>query len=271
MEREERWQLAAEAAENYERYQVPATFGVLADELIEAAELRPGDRLLDVACGTGVVARRAAQRLGGHGRIVGLDINAAMLDVARSTAAAEGLTIEWREGSALELPFEDGAFDVVCCQQALQFFPDRAAALREMHRVLVADGRVALSVFRSIEHRPEVAAIAESLERHAGPGAGATRRAVSALGDADELDRLVSGVGFRDVEIRAVVKMQRDTSVDGYLRRIELSAPSTDPLRRIDDRTRQAILADLRTALQPYLVDDGLALPAPIHVATARK
>jgi ubiquinone/menaquinone biosynthesis C-methylase UbiE len=88
MEQQERWQLAAEAAENYERYQVPATFGVLADELVEAAELQPGDRLLDVACGTGVVARRAAQRLGGHGRVVGLDINAAMLDVARSTAAA---------------------------------------------------------------------------------------------------------------------------------------------------------------------------------------
>jgi ubiquinone/menaquinone biosynthesis C-methylase UbiE len=271
MAQQERWQLSAEAAENYERYQVPATFAPLAEELVGAAGLRAGDRVLDVACGTGIVARRAAARLGGDGRVVGLDINPAMLDVARAAAAAEGLTIEWHEGSALQLPFADASFDAVLCQQALQFFPDRAAALREMRRVLAPDGRLALSVFRSIEHRPEVAALAESLDRHLGPGAGATRRAVSALGDAGELERLVAEAGFRAVVIRAVVATQRDASIEAYLRRIELAAPSTDPLRQIDEPTRRAVLADLRTALRSYVTDDALILPVPIHLATARK
>lgn len=271
MAQQERWQLADEAAENYERYRVPAMFGPLADELVVSAGLRTGDRVLDVACGTGIVARRATRQLGGQGRVVGLDINPGMLAVARSAAAAEGLEIEWREGDALALPFAEGSFDAVFCQQALQFFPDRAAALREMRRVLAPDGRLALSVFRSIEHRPDLAAIAESLERHVGPGAGAPRRAVSALGDAGELEQLVAGAGFRAVEVRAAAATQRDASVEAHLRRIELAAPSTDPLRRIDEATRGAILADLRAALHPYLTDDGLTLPAPTHIATARK
>jgi ubiquinone/menaquinone biosynthesis C-methylase UbiE len=271
MAQREQWQLSAEAAENYERYQVPATFAPLAEELVASAGLRPGDRVLDVACGTGIVARRAAQRLGGHGRVVGLDINAAMLDVARSAAAAEGLTIEWHQGSALQLPFEEGAFDVVCCQQALQFFPDRVAALREMRRVLAPDGRLALCVYRSLEHRPHMAALAASLDRHLGPGAGATRRADSALGDAGELERLIVEAGFRAVVIRAVVTTQRDASIDAYLRRIERSAPSTDSLRQIDEPTRRAILADLSTALRAYVTDDALILPVPVHLATARK
>jgi ubiquinone/menaquinone biosynthesis C-methylase UbiE len=271
MAQQERWQLAAGAAANYERYHVPVVFGPLAEELVELAGPRPGERVLDVACGTGIVARRAAERLGGHGRVVGLDINPAMLDVARSAAAAKELAIEWREGSALAMPFADGAFDVVFCQQALQFFPDRAAALREMHRVLATGGRLALGVFRSIEHRPEVAALAAALERHVGPEAGATRRAVTALGDAGELERLITGAGFRTVEIRAVVKTQRDASVEDYLRRIELAAPSTDSLRQIDEPTRRAILADLSTALRSYLTDDALILPVPTHLATGRK
>jgi ubiquinone/menaquinone biosynthesis C-methylase UbiE len=270
MEQQEQWQLSAEAAENYERYQVPATFAPLAEELVASAGLRPGDRVLDVACGTGIVARRAAARLDG-GRVVGLDINPAMLEVARSTAAASGLVIEWYEGNALALPFADASFDAVLCQQALQFFPDRVAALREMRRVLAPDGRLALCVYRSIEHRPHMAALAESLERHLGPGAGATRRADSALGDAGELERLVVEAGFRAVVIRAVMTTQRDGSIEAYLRRIELAAPSTDSLRQIDEPTRRAILADLSTALRSYVTDDALILPVPTHLATARK
>jgi len=271
MAQQEQWQLAAGAAEHYERFRVPAVFAPLAEDLVGSAGPRPGDRVLDVACGTGIVARRAAERLGGEGRVAGLDINPRMLDVARSVAAADGLAIEWREGSALALPFADGSFDVVFCQQALQFFPDRAAALHEMHRVLAADGRLALSVFRSIEHRPEMAALAAALERHMGPEAGAARRAVVSLGDAGELERLITGAGFRAVEIRPIVKTQRYASVEAYLHQLESTAPSTDPLGQVDEPTRRAILADLSTALQSYLTDDALVLPLATHLATARK
>jgi ubiquinone/menaquinone biosynthesis C-methylase UbiE len=271
MAQQEHWQLADEAAENYERYRVPSMFGPLAEDLVEAAGLRPGDRVLDVACGTGVVARHAARQLGGGGRVAGLDINPGMLAVARAAAAAEGLAIEWREGDAQAVPFGDGSFDVVFCQQALQFFADRAAALREMRRVLAEGGRLALSVFRSIEHRPDLAAVAAALERHIGPGAGAARRAVVSLGDAGELRRLISGAGFRAVEIRPIVTTQRFASVEAYLREMETTAPSTDPVGRLDEPTRRAILADLSTALEPYLTGEALVFPAATHVATARK
>ena len=130
------WQFVGSVPENYERYLVPTIFGPWALDLIEVAGAQPGERVLDIACGTGIVARIAAGRVGSDGTVVGLDVSAPMLDAARALAAGEGLSIEWREGSAMKLPLPDTAFDLVLCQQGLQFFPDRAAALREMHRVL---------------------------------------------------------------------------------------------------------------------------------------
>ena len=123
--------------EVYERELVPALFGRWASDLVEAAGIREGGRVLDVACGTGAVTRVAATRAGPAGRVVGLDVNPNMLAAARS--AVRDRAIEWREGSAHEMPFPDASFDVVLCQQGLQFFPDRAAGLREMCRVLVPE------------------------------------------------------------------------------------------------------------------------------------
>jgi ubiquinone/menaquinone biosynthesis C-methylase UbiE len=133
------WQFAGSVPENYERYLVPALFKPWAEDLVEMATLRSGDRVLDIACGTGIVARTAAKRLGDNGSVVGLDVSGPMLATART--APEGAAVEWQEGSAVKLPMSDATFDVVFCQQGLQFFPDRIATLREMHRVLSrADG-----------------------------------------------------------------------------------------------------------------------------------
>lgn len=125
MSAHEHWQMDASAPELYERYLVPAITSVWANDLLDRIAPRRGESLLDIACGTGIVARLAAQR-------VGIDLNAAMLAVARTKSA----TIEWVEGSALDLPFEANIFDVVLCQLGLQFFPHRSLALREMVRVL---------------------------------------------------------------------------------------------------------------------------------------
>ena len=127
---EPQWQFVGSVPENYERYLVPSVFALWADDLVEMAALQPGQRVLDIACGTGIVARTAARRLGRRGSVVGLDLSAPMLAVARSAVALEGVTTEWREGSALQLPLANQAFDVVFCQQGLQFFPDQPAALR---------------------------------------------------------------------------------------------------------------------------------------------
>src|SRR5688572_23572657 len=119
-------------AETYERFMVPPLFAPAAARLLDLARPRPGERVLDVGCGTGIVARRAAPVVGGNGTVVGVDFTPGMLDVARATAEREGLAIEWREGRAEALPFGDGGFDLVLCQFALMFFADRAAALTEM-------------------------------------------------------------------------------------------------------------------------------------------
>jgi len=106
--------------------------------------------VLDVACGTGIVARQAAPLVGADGQVVALDMNPAMLAVARALPAPSGATIHWREGDAMDLPFEDGAFDVVLCQHGLQFVPDRARAVREMRRVLAPGGRALVIVLEAV-------------------------------------------------------------------------------------------------------------------------
>src|SRR5712691_12561106 len=159
-------QISGTPGEIYERHIVLAIFARWAPDLIEAAGVRSGERVLDVACGTGVVTRLLAERVGAGGRVVGLARDPGMLAVART--AASRLNIEWLEGSAVKMPLPDAAFDAVVCQQGLQFFPDRPAALREMHRVLVPGGRLALSVWRSITYQPAFHALQTALAKRIG-------------------------------------------------------------------------------------------------------
>src|SRR5262245_25835909 len=128
MDKHEPWQLQGSAPELYERHIVPAVTALWAADLVERAAPRPGERVLDVACGTGGVARLVTERVRGGGRVVGLDINAGMLAVARSLSPRIGAPIEWHEASVLDMPFPVAAFDLVLCQLGLQFFSDRHAA-----------------------------------------------------------------------------------------------------------------------------------------------
>lgn len=146
-------------AETYERSIVPYLFRPWAQVLLDRASVQPGERVLDVACGTGIVAREAAKIVGSAGQAVGVDVNPAMLAVAQEAAAGEGISVEWRESDASDLPFSDESFDAVFCQQGLQFFPQRDSATRKMHRVLVPGGRALVSVWRDLELHPFFAAL----------------------------------------------------------------------------------------------------------------
>jgi ubiquinone/menaquinone biosynthesis C-methylase UbiE len=121
MNQAERWQVAGNAPEAYERHIVPTLFTPWAEDLLTRVALQPGEHVLDVACGTGIVARLAAPQVGGTGRVVGVDLNTGMLDMARAQALPAGATVEWQEGDATALPCDDATFDVVCCEQGLQF------------------------------------------------------------------------------------------------------------------------------------------------------
>jgi ubiquinone/menaquinone biosynthesis C-methylase UbiE len=270
---QEQWQLDGSAPELYQRYLVPAITALWAADLADQAALRPGERVLDVACGTGVVARGAAERVGSTGRVAALDINPGMLAVARSLQTTTGAPIEWHEGSVLALPFPDSAFDVVLCQLGLQFFPDRPAALREIRRVLVPAGRLALNVFGLIEHNPATHALANALDRHVGPEASVAKRTEHALADTEELHTLVAGVGFRDVVIRTARKLVRFPSPADYVR-VQLAATPLASLIAQQDAAREdrlvgALIEDVGAALTPYLGADGLTFPQEVHTVLA--
>ncbi len=263
---QEQWQLPAGVPELYQRHLVPVMTAPWAADLVERVAVAPGERVLDVACGTGVVARLAAQRAGPSGRVAALDLNRGMLAVARSLPAVAGAAIEWREGSALALPYPAAAFDVALCQLGLQFFPDRVVALREIERVLVAGGRLALNVFSGLEANPATHALVAALDRHAGPEASAAKRQEHALADVEALRALVRGAGLKDVDVRTATRTVRFASAAEYVG-LQLTATPLAALSEGFDV--DALVADVGEALSPYARDDGLAFPQQVHVATA--
>lgn len=269
MSQQEQWQLAGSGPAQYERYQVPSVFRPLAELFLATMPLRAGERVLDVACGTGIVARLAAQQVGPTGRVTGVDLNPGMLAVARAQAPTSGAAIDWREGDAGALPCDDASYDVVLCQQGLQFFPDRPRALREMHRVLRPGGRVGLCVWRGIEHNPFNQAVAAGLARYVGPEAAASIRAPFACGDAELLRTLLADAGFRQVEILARVLHRRmlppEESIPGYL----ASTPMAHAVAALAEAVRTALLRDIGEALQQYQCPDGLVIPQATHIALA--
>jgi ubiquinone/menaquinone biosynthesis C-methylase UbiE len=271
LRRWEGWQLEESSAEAYERYLVPLLFAPGAQYLVELAAPGPGERVLDVACGTGIVARCAVRRVGSGGKVVGLDINEGMLEVARKVSADIHPAIEWQQGDATDMPLPDRAFDVVFCQQGLQFFPDRPAALVEMHRILVQNGRLVLSILRSIEHNPGYRLLAEALERHVGPSAGAMMRSPFPSLSADELRDLITGAGFRDVRIYLGVGPVRYPSVEEFLRWEGASSPLAGPIGALRDDVREALIRDVGEALRTYTDDEGIVFPTETYLAAARR
>jgi len=268
------WQVAGSAAEIYERALVPAVFASWAPLVVALANPQPGERVLDIACGTGVVARLAAERVGLAGNVVGLDLNPGMLAVAASVAAnapATSASITWREASATKIPLPDAAFDVAYCQLGLQFFPDRPATMREMHRVLVPGGRLGIMVWRGIEHSPGFQVLAAALERHVSAEAGGIMRAPFNLGEAEELHTLIAGAGFREMTIQPVAGTVRFASAARLVQDYAAGSPLASHVAKVPDEARAALVSEVGEALQSYVVGGVLAFPIEAHLASAKK
>ena len=270
MNQQEQWHFEDNPDELFERYLVPAKFGPWAEDVVELAAPRPGERILDVACGTGVVTRLVAPLVGATGRVVGQDLNAGRIAVARSLSPVSGVAIEWQESDVSALPFPDATFDLVCCQQGLQFFPDRLAALGEMSRVLVSGGRLVLNTWRSIDHQPGALAMSKALQIHVSAEAAAFRRTPFVLGEAEPVEAVMREVGFRDIVIRPTIKLVRFPSAEAFtIRYISGVAPLARMVSEVDDKARTSLLEDMSAALQKYMDADGLALPTASHLITA--
>jgi SAM-dependent methyltransferase len=255
-------QLTASAAEVYEEFFVPALFGQWPPRLCDAARVTAGGRVLDVACGTGALAREAARR---GAKVVGLDRNAGMLAVARSVAP----TVDWREGMAEKIPFDDGHFDVVACQFGLMFFEDRVKALAEMMRVLKPGGRLVLAVWDSLEHTSGYAAMVDLLQRLFGAEIAAGLRAPFVLGEVAELRQLLDAAQVADPAIDTQAGEARFPSLEAWVRTDVKGWTLADA---IDDAQYARLQRAAQQELQEFASADGtVRFAAPAHIVTAVK
>lgn len=261
------WGISGSRVEIYETVFVPAMMGEWATRLIALTDPQPGEHILDVACGTGTLSRSLAGSLS-NAHIVGLDLSPDMLVMARTITADESqiAAIEWREGNASDLPFDNETFDIVFCAFGLMFFPDQVAALKEMRRVLKTDGRMALSVWGSISKCPGQLAMKASWEHHFGSEEAAGFSWQHVLGDSDLVRALVLSAGFEDVSVQPTMGAVRLPSPE-YLARSYGALAGV----QADEQTRLKVLQEVSTALQPYVTADGLEYPIEAILATARK
>jgi len=251
----------------YERYAVPNLARPQTELMFTHVSLHAGDRVLDAACGTGIVTRVAVQRWGNLGKIVGIDLNPDMLDVARANTPATGVPIEWRQGDLCALPFPHGSFDVVLCNQGLQYAPDTLAALREIRRVLVSDGRLAFTVWSA---SPYMAALADALIRHVSPEVAASSLAALTLSDAVIVRQLVDNAGFRVIEMQVLEFRERmPASAEAVLERLARS-PYAEDVTGVQADARMALGQEVGAALQAYRDGDEFVIPCKNHLVHAR-
>jgi ubiquinone/menaquinone biosynthesis C-methylase UbiE len=254
--------------ENYERFFVPAIGEPLANELIRLAALRPGERVLDVACGTGIVARLASQQVGSNGAVAGLDINPGMLEVARSSTPAD-MSIEWYESNAEDMSLPDEAFDVALCQHSLQFMTDKRAALQEMRRVLAPGGRLILNL-PGPTAKP-FAVLAEAMERHISAEAAGFVNHIFSLHDATEIQQLLTKAAFHSIAVQAHNKLLTLPPPKEFLWQYVYSTPLAGVVANVDEDVLTALEREVVEKWQDFQEDGSLMYQQRMVVASARK
>lgn len=260
-------------AELFEQFFGPSIFTPWSSVLLDHAEPGPGEHVLDLGCATGIVARRTAPRVGDEGRVVGLDIDPDMLRVAEERAAAEGITAEWHEGDAADLDFADDTFDLVLCQQGLQFFADPAAALREAARVLVDGGRIVLNVWQPLENHPVYSALLEAEARHLDEELEDVATPFT-FGDAERLEGLLRDAGFEGTEIIERTLVAEFPEPDTFVALTVMAGAAVVPEVALDDPGERAALIeavgrDSADILERYRDGERLSFPMPNQIGIA--
>ena len=244
--------------------------GQAAEDLVAAADVSPGDRVIDVACGTGVVARKAAVRTASAADVTGTDVSAEMVEAAARFAAEAGYPdIAWLECDATAMPLPDAAFDVALCQQGMQFMPDKPGAMAEMVRVMKPGGRLALSVWKT--RSPIGAAFSTVLDREFGHGTTAPWDMVYSLGDRDRLHDLAAGAGLRDAHVAFDVKFARHPDPTAFITGAIAGSPIAGTMAELPAAEHNRLIREIVEELADFRDDDGLAVPAQCLTLRARK
>jgi ubiquinone/menaquinone biosynthesis C-methylase UbiE len=263
------WRQALAAIREGEKQgRVPAIGEPLANGLIRLAAVRPDERVLDVACGTGIVARLVSDQVDSNGTVAGVDINPGMLEVARSNTPAD-MSIEWHESAAEDMPLPDEAFDVVLCQLSLQFIPDKLAALQEMHRVLAPGGRLLLNLPGPAGNLFVI--LAEAMERHISAEAAGFVTHVFSLHDTTEIEQLLGEAGFHDIAVQAHNKTLDLPPAKEFLWQYVHSTPLAGVVANADEKVLATLERDVVQKWQDFEEDGSLIYQQRVVVATARK
>jgi len=256
-----------EAAKAYEHLHVPAIFEQWAYRVSKAARIGPGDRVLDVACGTGVLAREVVSRVGPSGHVAGVDPGPGMLVVAKRLEPS----VEWRPGVAESLPFPDESFDAVVSQFGLMFFSDRRRALQEMLRVLKPGGRLAVAAWASLDDSEAYPIEVELLDRLGGQAAGDALRAPFVMGDVAELSDLFESAGVASVAVESVTGRARFPSIRTM---VEADLRGWLPVMGVvlDEPVIQQILEEAEAVLSSYVTEDGqVVFDSPANIVTGSR
>jgi ubiquinone/menaquinone biosynthesis C-methylase UbiE len=249
-------------AETYERILVPVIFAPWAQDLIERARpIGPADRILDLGCGTGIVARLLRERLGGGAGITGVDASSEMVAMARTVAPE----LDWREGNAMKLPFADATFELVVSQQMLQFVPDRAAALREVRRVLVPGGRFVAATWRARREQPLYEALGQIAARHL----GAANEKRFSFGDDSALRAGLADVGFTAIRVEVVTRTDHYREFPYRLNALAANFDLSSLSAAEREARLSAVEAESIEASKPFAVEGGITAPSSANLVTA--
>lgn len=258
------FRLTEAAARKYQRHSVPAMFGPLAEKTVELLRLKPDMHVLDVACGTGALTRAILKALIGRGRVLGTDLNQTMIDVARELTPDSPHDVDWLAADVTDLPLPDAGFDLACIQQGLQFFPDKPAALREIHRILKPDGRLCLTCWK--ETSPFNGSLATALEHHVAPQAAEKARAPFSYRDGAVIQALLEENGFAVKRHTPIVLQRRFEDLGEQI----LALPIEKDLREAGEEKTQMVIDTTAKLLAPYDTGGVFIVPQEAHFFEAQ-
>lgn len=257
------WQVPDAAPRHYQD-QVWRFMDPFAEALVESSVIS-GDTVLDVACGTGIATRAAAAIVGDLGRVVGSDINAAMLDLAASISRTSGDSIDWREASALDLPYSDGIFDCVICQQGIQFFPDPAVGLKEMARVTRPGGKIAATVWSDLTDSPYFDAMYHMLVRYC----DAKPEDLAWSSQADQITEWFTDGGLGEPDVKRIERSVSLPPLDTFVPSHMKATPWAGQFENLSQRQFAEAIAYMAKRLAPWRTESGVTTPFVSYLAIA--
>lgn len=264
------WQLVRDAATRYQQVLVPTILGPAARALVKHAAPTPGNCVLDVGCGTGAAARSAAELVGADGRVIGIDLNGSMIDVARSCPPVPGSPVAWHEASAYALPVADETMDVVLCAQVLQFLDDPQQALHEMRRVVKPEGLVALSIWCDLDESPYFHALVEAVAKHITPEAAAGLRAAFTLSQPHAIRALLEESAFSRIEVTACQLDLSLPKLTDFVPRHIRATPMAAGYNASSRPAQERVVNEVETQLAVYRTLSGARVLFRMRLATAR-